>query len=268
VGKPDVPSLVNYLNQNAAKVQNLRCKVDMDCKQGRQPVAVGGVLACQKPRDFRLRGDVLGQPAVDVGSNSQEFWYWISKANPPYVYHCSYDKLATGRVQVPFPFQPDMVMAALGMADYDPKATYQLREGPKTWELVQETISPSGQRVKRSTVFAKYSATPPQPQVLAHTLHDQAGKLICKAEIHRVEKDTTTGAELPTQVTIEWPAQQVTMKMYLRGLNVNAIDKDTAGRLFQRGDLSRHEAYDLAKGVVDTTSGLRRAGATLLPPRR
>jgi hypothetical protein len=260
-------SLVNYLNRNSAKVQSVRCKVDMDCKMGRQAVGVGGVMACQKPRDFRLRGDVLGQPACDVGSNANEFWYWISKAPQPYVYHCSYRDLATGKVNVPFPFQPDMVMAALGIADYDPNAKYELKPGKGTLELVQDTISPSGQAVKRSTVFKSTLARPGEPQVIAHTLRDQRGGLICKADIHKVEVDPATEAVLPTQVTIEWPAQQVTMKLYLSGLNVNAIDRDSAGKLFQRADL-RHEAYDLARGVVSSPTGLRRAGATLLPPRK
>ena len=55
-------------------------------------------MACQKPRDFRLRAKILGTPAVDLGSNDQEFWYWISKVNPPHVYHCSYENLKTGKV--------------------------------------------------------------------------------------------------------------------------------------------------------------------------
>src|SRR5262249_46580585 len=108
--KPDVPSLVNYLNTNARKVQTIKAAVAVDAKRGGEGIALDGQMACQKPRDFRMRARVLGQRAVDIGSNSDEFWYWISKANPPYVYHCNYKSLATGKVNVPFPFQPDMVM--------------------------------------------------------------------------------------------------------------------------------------------------------------
>src|SRR3954452_7310048 len=122
--KPTVPALVAYLNDNADKVQAVQStKVSIDCKQGNQSVGLDGMLACQKPRNFRLKAKLLGQSGVDVGSNGEEFWYWISKDDPPYLYHCSYQELARG-VSIPFPFQPDMIVAALGMASYNPNDRY------------------------------------------------------------------------------------------------------------------------------------------------
>jgi len=265
--KPDVPSLVAYLNSNARKVQTIKAAVSVDAKQGRQAIGLDGNLACQKPRDFRMKARVLGKDAVDIGSNSDEFWYWISKASPAYVYHCDYKSLATGKVNVPFPFQPDMVMAALGVAEFDPKAKYELKEYPKTLELVQTTTSPTGQAVRRITVFDKHVAKPGKPQVLAHVLTDTKGKLICRASVHRVETHRATGVIVPTRVTIEWPAQEVKMSLSLSDVQVNGIDKAMAGRLFRRADLTNITNYDLAKGVIDGQSSLRRAGAEQ-PKRR
>lgn len=265
--KPDVPALVNYLNQNAQRVQNLRAKVDIDCKQGRQAVGLGGRLACQKPRDFRLKADVLGKPAVDIDSNDQEFWYWISQANPPYVYHCSYEDLATGKINVPFPFHPDMVVAALGIAEYNPEAKYELRERDKTVELIQDATTPTGEKVKRITVFNRYQAAPGQPQVLEHLLQDTHGKVICRATVQRVTVDRNTNAVIPTTVTIQWPAQELSMKLMLSDLHTNGLDKALSSRLFQRTDLTGHEAYNLAKGAIDTPDTVRKAGASLLPRR-
>lgn len=265
--KPDVPSLVNYLNQNAQRVQNVRAKVDIDCKQGRQAVGLGGNLACQKPRDFRLKAAVLGKPAVDIGSNNDEFWYWISQANPPYVYHCAYRDLSTGKVNLPFPFHPEMVVAAMGIADYDPRGKYELKEYPKTLELIEDATAPSGQAIRRVTVFNRHLSSPGQPQVLGHMLQDSRGQLICRASVQRVQVDRTTGAVLPTVVTIEWPAQELSMKLMLSDLQANALDNTQTTRLFQRTDLTGHEAYDIARGAIDTPGGLRRAGASVLPRR-
>jgi hypothetical protein len=265
--QPDAPSLVNYLNQNAKLVQTVRAKVDMDCKADGQSIALGGHMACQKPLNFRLKANVLGQPAVDLGSNSQEFWYWISKAQPPHVYFCSYRDLASGKVRVPFPFQPDMVVTALGIAEYDPKATYQVKASAKTLELIQDAVSPAGQPVKKITVFNRMIASAPgQPQVLAHVLRDARGNLICQAHIQRIKVDRATNAVVPTRVRIEWPAQKVTMQMDLSDIRVNAIDKAQADALFQRGDL-KYSTYDLARGFAVTPSSLQRTGVTLLPPR-
>ena len=52
----------------------------MDCKQGNElPIGLDALLACQKPRDFRLKGSIGGKQVVDIGSNDDEFWYWISE---------------------------------------------------------------------------------------------------------------------------------------------------------------------------------------------
>lgn len=269
--KADAASLVNYLNLNARKVTNVRAKVDVDVKAGKQPVGLSGRMACQKPRDFRLRGDVLGRPAVDIGSNNDEFWYWISQASPPYVYHCGYKELASGKVNVPFPFQPDMVVAALGIAEYDENAKYEVKEHPKHWELIQDATSPTGQPMKRITVFNRFMATSGKPQVEAHVLQDVRGKVVCKATVQRVTVDQRSGAVIPTKVTIEWPSvepgQDLAMTLMLTDIQTNALDATMAGKLFGRADLTGHEAFDLARGVVDTPGATRRAGAAELPRR-
>jgi hypothetical protein len=222
-------------------------------------------MACQKPRDFRLRANVLGRPAVDLGSNESEFWYWISEAKPAYVHHCSYAELATGKVNVPFPFQPDMVMAALNMSEYDPKATYDLKINPatkaqpETLVLSQDTKALNGQAVKRITVFNRVLVRAGEPQVMGHILADTRGNLICRATVQKVTVDRTTGAVVPTRVIIEWPAQSATMTLMLSDIQLNSIDKTMSARLFQRGDLTAYDSYDLARGVVDSPGARRGA---------
>jgi hypothetical protein len=263
---PDAASLVNYLNQNAKLVQSVVAKVDMDCKADGQRISLAANMACEKPRDFRLKAVVLGQSAADIGSNDREFWYWIAKAQPPYLYHCSYENLKTGKVRVPFPFQPDMVLTALGIADYNPRATYQVKPSQKTVELIQDDISPTGQPVKKIVVFNRYMANQPgQPQVVAYAMRDARGNLICQAHVKRVQVDRTTKAVLPTKVLIEWPSQKMSMEMFLSDLQVNSIDKPQAAALFSRTGLS-YTAFDLARGAADSPTGLQRAGAVV--PRK
>jgi hypothetical protein len=257
---PKSDALVEYLNRNARQVQSVRARIDMDCKANGQSIGVGGNMACQKPKDFRLKGNVLGQPAVDIGSNNNEFWYWISKAEPPHVYYCSYRDLGTGKVRVPFPFQPDMVVTALGIADYDPKGTYQVKGYAKTLELIQDTVSPTGEKVKKIVVFNRMVSAPGKPQVIAYVLRDTKGTLICQAHVQSVQADRATGAVIPTKVTIEWPAQKTTIKMELSDIGVNAVNKEMATRLFDRADL-KYSSFDLARGIVVAPSGFQRAGA-------
>jgi hypothetical protein len=265
---PDATALVKYMNDNAALVQAVRCnRVAIDCKQGRQSIGLDGLLICQKPKNFRLKAQVLGSPAVDIGSNSEEFWYWIKEGKPPYVFHCSYADLGTGRVELPFPFQPDMLVAALGIAEYDPAGKYEVRPAPsgKYLELIETTRSSQGEPVHRVTVFASHQVPAGQPQVLAHVLRDSKGKLICQANIHAVQVERTTRVPLPTKVTLEWPAQELKMTLSMSDLQPVNLQPEQSARMFSRGELE-YATFDLARRVVDTPDGVRRAGGTL--PRR
>src|SRR3954467_12183339 len=78
---PDVPALVRYMNNNANLVQAVEStSLAINCSQGAQSVGIDGMMVCQKPRNFRLSAKAFGNPVADIGSNNDEFWYWISKA--------------------------------------------------------------------------------------------------------------------------------------------------------------------------------------------
>jgi hypothetical protein len=261
---PEVPQLVSYLNENARRAPGVRATVIMDASEGeglrRNSVSLDGYLACSRPRNFRLKAQVLGKPAVDIGSNEGEFWYWISQNNPPYVYHCSYQDLAKG-VSIPIPFQPDMVLAALGMAEYDPAKPYKVKESARFLELVEESTTPQGKAVERVTVFNRMEArtTQGQAQVVGHILRDTQGHVICQAIVEKVTVSPETGAVLPQQVSLQWPDLKVQMKLQLRDTHVATFDTVTADRYFQRRDLLSYQSFDLARGGVDGP-GIQRAG--------
>jgi hypothetical protein len=250
---PTVSQLIPYLNQNGQNVESVQASVYMDAQQDRQPVSLGGLLAFQKPRNFRLKAKVMSQPAVDIGSNGDEFWYWISKANPPYVFHCSYRDLARpGGVDMPFPFQPDMIIMALGIGKYNPdESKYRVQVNQQTLELVEDAVSPQGQPVKKVTIFNRFPAVPPQPQVVGYALRDRDGKDICRVTVHEVEVMRDTGAVLPRKVTLNWPDQHAQLTMSLSRLQTNCIRAEDAVRMFQRSDLADLTSYDLARRVVD-----------------
>src|SRR5262245_22631971 len=210
--QPTAASLVAYLNDNARLVQALRCEdLNLEAHQGKERGSVDGRLDCMKPRNFRLTGKAAGQAFVDIGSNDQEIWYWLRPANPPYVYHCSHEDLARGAVRQ-FPFQPDMILTALGMGEYDPTKKYDLRVTTNTVELIEAITSPQGQPMQKVTVFSKAPARGDQPQVMAHILRDMQGRKVCEATITHAVHDRMTGAELPRRIHLVWPDQQIELR--------------------------------------------------------
>jgi hypothetical protein len=262
--------LVSLLNDNSRRLQTLECRnVDIDAQQGHQPVGLQGAMICQQKRNFRLNARVVGQPAVDIGSNNEEFWWWISKGSP-YLFHCSYTDLERGNVRLGFPLQPEWVMEALGMGQYDPNGEYEVRPTKTTYELVQKTLSPQRQPVRKITVFARGPVAAGKPQVMAHRLEDAQGKEICSATIMSVQHDPTSGAVLPKQIKLVFPPtppaqpELVTMTLRLDGVRVNgAIDPGRVQALFTRPRWENAPPYDVARGAPDAPVGqsqLQRVG--------
>jgi hypothetical protein len=263
---PQAAALVQQLNENSQRIQALECRnLSIDAKVRLQPnIGLEGQMSCQKGKNFRMVATFMGKQAVDMGSNDQEFWYWISRAEPPYLVHCSYQDLpsvaAAGRM--PFPFQPEWIMETFGMSDYDPSSKYEVNgNNPKTIDLIQQTVSSQGQPVRKVVVFSRPTSTSTRPQVIAYLLQDPNGKEICSAHITQTQYDQKTGATVPRQVTLSWPAEHMEMRMTLDRIQVNnPVDRDRAAALFTRPHLANVPTYDLARGPETAVGAVQQTG--------
>jgi hypothetical protein len=265
----DAGTLVSSLNANAQRLQSLQVDdLDIQARADGNYVGLVGVMSCQKPRNFRLMANVFGSQAVDMGSNGQEFWWWISKADPPYLVHCAYQDLSRGNVYLPFPFQPDWVVEALGMGEYNPAGSYQVKMNPQTVELIEQTTSLQGQPVRKVTVFDRATAGTQWPKVVAHVLQDSGGNEICSARIVDYRADKATGAVVPHQVVLSWPAQKIRLDMKLDGVKVNALTEQRAAALFSRPQLRNVRDIDLARLPAQPTGQVQRVRGAMPDGRR
>ena len=185
---PTKEQILDYLNDNARRVQSLRfADVELTVTQGPKSFGLRGTMVSEKPRNFRLSTRTLGNPVVDLGSNDQEFWYWIHKAETPNLVYCSYKDLSDGRVsRMPWPFQPEWVMESLGLGTYGPPEKHELEYDADTIKLVKKSTSLQGTPV-RTVIVLKRAAVPfPRPQITDYLLLDDAsGKEICGAAYQR-----------------------------------------------------------------------------------
>jgi hypothetical protein len=256
---PQVADLVAYLNTNAQNVPGIQSDdVTLTCHVGIMPgVSLDGRLRCQGPRNFRMSGNSFVGQEVDLGSNDLEFWYWIKKGDPYQVY-CSYQALQEGKVkQLPFPFQPDWVMDAMGMGKYGPPEKYTLSHDDTTLKLTEKTRSPQGQMVRKVIVFRRMKAEGKEPQVLAFLLLDDAtGKEICSCHISERLVVTKNG-EIPRKFELRWPEQK--LKLGIRLDNV-AVNGQIPPQVFVRMPLKGVQSLNLATMTVDG-GGVQRVGA-------
>jgi hypothetical protein len=266
---PTVEQLVAYLNDNSSRLQSLRCEdLTVTVSQGLKPgINLRGQMICQQPRNFRMSAEIFSKTEVELGSNSDEFWYWVRRNEPPYQFHCAYKDLEQGRVQqMPFPFQPDWLLEALGMAAFGPPNRYKLLDEPPYLKLVERVRGPQGNMVRKVIVLRRRPVRPPAPQVTDFLLlDDQTGKEICSAKIQEVYMDRTKGGLVPRRLVVNWPEQKARLAMRLDTVAAN-INIPPGSPAFVRRPMQGFPAYDLAAGRIDgLPTGLERVGGLGMP---
>ena len=249
---PTVKGLIDYMNDNARRVQSLRIDdMSVDASMGSQSIALQGRIFAEKPRNFRMKATFFGKDEVDIGSNSNEFWFWAQRNPDPHQYFCAYKDLNEGRVRMmPLPIQPEWVMETLGLGPYGPADKYKLEpDGPNSLRLVEKITSPQGVPVRKVMVMNRKEVKSPLPQVTAFLLlDDRTGQEICSAHILTTRLDRATGAILPHKMDLRVPSQKMSMALKLDGVTVNGQIVATA---FQRQPMAGIEPFNLATGRVE-----------------
>jgi hypothetical protein len=259
---PTREKLVYFINFNADRVQSVKCDhMYIQCSQGgplRPSIGLDGTMACEKPRNFRLvaKLGLSGTQELDMGSNQEEFWYWIARGDP-YQFHCPYRALEEGRVQrMPLPIQPDWIIEALGIAKCGPVESYSVVAKRDTVELVEKARSPQGRVVRKVTVFRRSRAANGSPQVMAHLLIDEAtNKEICSATITQsqiVSDERGVQVVLPKKVAFWMPEGKIKLAMTLDEVKVNT-SVPRPDLVFTRRPMPNIRSYDLAQGRFDSS---------------
>ena len=202
------------------------------------PALRSGLMVAQKPKNFRMQsGFALGGDQLDIGSNSQEFWMYVKQPKPTFLF-CSHADFPKVQDDLPVPFEPDWVLQALGMATFDPNRKYEVETSEKSraYYLKYEDTTPAGQKVMKVTEFAA-DVSDTQPKIRKHLILTQTKsglQTLMSAEIHKVtvleagvdpQTNLRTTVQVPTQVTLEWPQQKVTLALTLGKAQLNTREE-------------------------------------------
>ena len=270
VDAKSAPELVGYLNRQSGYVNSVRysdANIEVYVGKDKERWTLNdSTLVCAKPRNFLLVGGRhLMANVVNIGSNSQEFWMYSKFPDQAFIV-CAHADFPNAGDKLPFPFDPDWALQALGMTEYPTNLNYAAEANEKQGEiwLSFDTTTPQGVPVKRVVVFAAAEAKGTQPQIRRHLILDAAGKLIAAAEVREVSRvqigtDPQTRqpvyAQVPTRVALDWPQQQFKMELKLGKPKVNErmSDTDTA-KLFARPTFDGVKPVNLAQVKFDPSN--------------
>jgi hypothetical protein len=211
---PTADEVVAALNRNANLARSLWAR-DLDISVSGVPL--DGQLALEKPRRFRLKARSVVGTEADLGSNEEEFWFFIPRASErPALVHCNYEDY--GRIQSSLPFQPDWVFDSIGLTAIEPDQNHSLRPGRRgTVELITPTRTPQGQPASLVTVVALDSGW-----ILERHL-DVEGRRIASAKLSRHHVDPAYGVVYPGTIQFRWPEQGVDFSISLDDVEVNPV---------------------------------------------
>jgi len=214
--------IVDYLNRNTVGAWRSN-DVGITAKQsGRIPVTLTAILAVENPRNLRLvAANSFGNNEVDLGSNSDRFWFWMRRAEPKCIITASHEESAGVQRQLHVPFEPDWLMEALSVTRLDESELTLERGRPKDplVRLIAERRSPQGETVRLVTVVDMQKGL-----TLQHVLYDARGALVAQADFGDYRKDELTAIVLPHRVDLHWPQTGLRLTLRLGHIEINPVE--------------------------------------------
>ncbi len=264
-GSLDVEEFIAEHNRNAELIQSLESKPSITVATGRHKLPVEGHMALERPRNFRLELTSKLGNAADIGSNDDEFWFWVSNREDPSVYWCKYSELQSSPLAVTY--QPDWIIEAMGLKPILPEEAklIQAQKGPEpgTTALVFPPTRNRTENYTRVLVVSNRERRIKQLRIHAAT---EAKTLIAQAEPSQYKQYPASSAEpslaketcyLPEKLLLDWKRDQLKLDVTLREVTLNQFDHARASALFVEPELegyTRRNLAELSRGSKSRTT--------------
>jgi hypothetical protein len=252
-------------NRNADRIESLTARPTVGVT-GKLTGRADGRLAMERPRNFKLELLRIGNPFANIGSNDQEFWFWVKNdGDEKAVYWCDYDQLESSAL--PLSYQPDWIVEALGLKPISKVEAAAIRVQPGSERGTTALIFPptktragsftrvmivwdNNRRIKEYRILA-----PDRRTVLAQaTIWTYA-----EHEIDDAGKGSSEVYVLPESARLEWKREQLSLDVSLRDVKINQFDSSDSETVFVEPKIAGYARVNLAE---QSRSGGREAGAT------
>jgi hypothetical protein len=213
--------IVVHLNENTHKLRGWKTTRAKIATRGNMLYpSVDANVFVQSPRNFRIVAEgPMGGKEVDFGSNPDQYWLWVRRNEAKQVIVASHDLDPERARRLPFPFQPDWIMEAMGVIEMNPDEDLVVEPGPPNSFQISLTayrVSPQGHSVRKTTVVDRRNGF-----VHEHSLWDANGHLIAKAVLKDYAFDKKWSASLPMRIEFDWPQANLGLTMTLTNVEVN-----------------------------------------------
>jgi hypothetical protein len=243
---PSLGDVMQVVNANSAKIHSL-FTTDASLTVPDAPTLRAN-LALERKQRLRLRAETaLTGAELDMGSNDEMFWLWVRRQQPTTIYFCRHTQFANSAAKQMIPVEPSWLLDAIGMASFDPALQHSPPQRNANGRISIQTAlpGPTGQMNKITVVDEA------RGWVLEQHLYDVGGQLVASALTNRHWRDPASGAVVPQEIEIRWPATNFNLKFDVRQWQVNSTPADP-NQLFAMPVVPGWTAVDLADPALRT----------------
>lgn len=255
-------------NQNARLIKAVEARpsiqVTMTPPDGgeAQSGRVNGRLSVVQPRNFKLELATMTSNLADIGSNDEQFWFWVQSKIDKHVYYCNYDDLPTSELAPTY--QPDWIVRALGLKPITPDEAVAARVSPGP-EPGTTAIRFPASRVGGATYSREIVVADISNRVTEFRVFDRDGETVlgdAKIDSYldipipdddKTEADRPAAAKpkthhIPDRVVLDWKREGLKLDIALKSVKLNQpISEERRAALFVQPKLSGYTSIDLAE---------------------
>jgi hypothetical protein len=270
-----VAKIIDRLNRNASAISSLKATPRIEVSADGTPYSVKGLMAMERERDFvlRLKTTSIGKNVANIGSNDEEFWFWVAENRDPKLYFCNYKDLR--KTQLAPHFQPDWILEAMGLREFDEREAKTISStSPKPGQLLLTQIrkEEGGDMVTKETLVDEQSG-----EILEHRLYAGAKKeLLARATILSIANFAVAGTSegrvrLPDHFILTWVPEKFQLDVRLPNNETTLINPKFAESdklaLFTEPTIRGVDRVDLAQLAPKGGAGAARVHETIPAPR-
>jgi hypothetical protein len=239
--QPTLAQVIEVVNRNNSQISSFA--TDEAVLSGPDfPTLRRTSVAFERPRSFRLKAgtNLLGDE-IDVGSNSDLFWMWIRRNQPPALFYCRHEQFASSPVRQSIPIDPDWLIEALGVVDLDPARPH---EGPLVLpgdrvEIRTLRQTPTGPMTKSTIVDLRHG------WVVEQHLFDAQGQRVASAAAREHRRDPLSNLTMPKIVDLYSPRMNFQMRIDLGNVKINSPMMADRAELFAMPSYPNYPPVDL-----------------------
>ena len=198
---PDIVALAAAVNRTDAIRELSTNSASVDVLSMTAVPKLSANMHLQRDRNFRLKASIpiIMGSGIDLGSNSDEFWFEVPEGMTQTLYHANHGQYAAHLDRAILPVDPSWMIDAIGLARLDPNTVLA---GPVTRtdgmiEVRNAIETPAG-------TYQRVCFIEPQAGYITHLfLYSPRGRLVAKSHATAHQYYDSVDSVLPHRVKME-----------------------------------------------------------------